>query len=94
MFYVYILTSKPYGTLYVGVTCTLLRRVWEHKSKAVPGFTRRYVVDHLVWFETRDSHNAALRREKKIKEWKCDWKVNLVAPENRRWLDLSLSLTL
>jgi putative endonuclease len=63
MFYVYMLASKPYGTLYVGMTSDLLKRVWEHKSKVVPGFTRRYGVDRLVWFEAYEAQEAALRRE-------------------------------
>ena len=64
MFYVYLLTSKPYGTLYVGTTSDLVRRVWEHKNKIVPGFTKRYDVDRLVWFEAHESAAAAFRREK------------------------------
>jgi putative endonuclease len=77
MFYVYVLASKPYGTLYVGVTSDLARRVWEHKNKLVPGFTKRYGVARLVWFETHDSVEGAIQREKRIKEWKRDWKLNL-----------------
>ncbi len=88
MFYVYPLASKPYGTLYVGVTSELARRVWEHKIKAVPGFTARYSVDRLVWFETHDSAEAAIRREKQIKEWKRDWKFNLIEHDNPHWIDL------
>jgi putative endonuclease len=72
MFHVYILANKPYGTLYVGLTSDLLKRLWEHKNKVVPGFTRRYDVDKLVWFEAHEPHAAALRREKQIKEWKRD----------------------
>ena len=68
--YVYLLASKPFGTLYVGVTANLGKRVWEHKEKAVPGFTARYGVDKLVWFEAHDDAEAAIRREKQIKEWK------------------------
>jgi putative endonuclease len=72
MFYVYLLASKPYGTLYVGVTSDLIKRVFEHKSKAAPGYTARYGVDKLVWFDAHDSVNAAIRREKQIKKWKRD----------------------
>jgi putative endonuclease len=68
VFYVYLLASKPYGTLYVGVTSDLAKRVFAHKSKAVPGFTNRYGVDKLVWFEPHDAAEAAIRREKQIKE--------------------------
>ncbi|HEU0217611.1 MAG TPA: GIY-YIG nuclease family protein [Stellaceae bacterium] len=94
MFYVYMLASKPYGTIYVGMTSDLLRRMWEHKNKVVPGFARRYGADRLVWFEAHQSHAAALLREKQIKEWRRNWKINLIEHENQRWIDLSESLTL
>ena len=94
MFYVYMLASKPYGTLYIGVTSDLLRRIWEHKNKVVSGFAQRYGADRLVWFEAHQSHAVALRREKQIKEWRRDWKINLIERENRQWIDLSESLTL
>ena len=94
MFYVYLLASKPYGTLYVGTTTDLARRVWEHKNKLVPGFTKRYGIDRLVWFEAHDSAQTALRREKQIKEWKRDWKINLIEQENRHWVDLFPTLTI
>jgi putative endonuclease len=93
MFYVYVLTSKPYGTLYVGMTSNLARRVWEHKIKAVPGFTARYGVDRLVWFEAHASAEAAMLREKQIKEWKRDWKINLIERDNPRWIDLYTDLS-
>jgi putative endonuclease len=70
MFYVYMLASKPYGTLYTGTTSDLVRRIWEHKNKVVPCFTKRYGVDRLVWFEAHQSRDTALQREKQIKEWK------------------------
>ena len=82
MFYVYLLASKLYGTLYVGTTSDLARRVWEHKNKLVPGFTGRYQVDRLVWFEVHETASAALCREKQIKEWKRDWKINLLERDN------------
>jgi putative endonuclease len=94
MFYVYILASKPCGTLYTGMTSDLLKRIWEHKNKVVPGFTRQYAVDQLVWFEAHETQEAALRREKQIKEWKRDWKINLIERENRQWTDLSSTLSL
>jgi putative endonuclease len=87
MVYVYLLANKPYGTLYVGTTSDLARRVWEHKNKVVPGFTKRYGIDRLVWFEVHDLAATALRREKQIKEWKQDWKINLIEQENRHWVD-------
>ncbi|HWD59884.1 MAG TPA: GIY-YIG nuclease family protein [Stellaceae bacterium] len=94
MFYVYVLASSPYGTLYIGMTSDLLRRMWEQKHKVVPGFSRKYRVDRLVWFEVHQSREAALRREKQIKEWKREWKINLIEQDNRHWNDLSLTLTL
>jgi len=87
-FFVYLLASRLRGTLYVGVTSNLMKRVWEHKTKAIPGFTVRYGVDRLVWFESHESAEAAIRREKQIKEWKRDWKINLIERENPYWLDL------
>ena len=94
MFYVYLLASRPYGTLYVGTTSDLARCVWEHKNKVVSGFTKRYSIDRLVWFEVHDLAETALRREKQIKEWKRDWKINLIEHENRHWIDLFPSLTI
>ena len=94
MFYVYLLASKPYGTLYVGMTADLLRRIWEHKNEVVPGFTRKYALHRLVWFEAHESKEAALRREKQIKEWKRDWKINLIERDNRHWVDLYSTLSL
>ena len=88
MFFVYLLASKPYGTLYVGVTSDLLRRISEHKNKLVPGFTNKYGVDRLVWYEVHEDREAAIRREKQIKEWKRDWKIELIEHENPHWLDL------
>src|ERR1700730_14944914 len=93
MFYVYLLASKPYGTLYLGSTSELARRAWEHKIKAIPGFTARYEVDRLVWFESHDGAEAAMLREKQIKEWKRDWKLNLIERGNPRWIDLYPSLS-
>ena len=76
MVYVYMLAGKPHGTLYVGITSDLMRRLWEHKNQIVPGFAKRYGVHQLVWFEAHQSKDAALQREKQIKEWKRDWKIN------------------
>jgi putative endonuclease len=88
MVYVHLLGSKPYGSLYVGVTSDLARRVWEHRVRAVRGFTARYGVDRLVWFEAHDSADVAMLRETQIKEWKRDWKINLIERDNPRWIDL------
>ena len=76
MCFAYILASQHYGTLYVGSTTDLERRVWEHKTKAIPGFTAKYGVDRLVWFEAHETLEGALIRERQIKEWKQDWKIN------------------
>ncbi len=88
MFFVYLLASGQYGTLYIGLTTNLSRRVWEHKNKLVPGFTAKYGVDRLVWFEIHEDREAALRREKQLKEWNRDWKINLIESNNRHWIDL------
>ena len=77
-YYVYILTNKPYGTLYVGVTNDLPRRVWEHRNDVVPGFTRERQTHRLVWYEAHSEVHEAITREKRIKKWHRDWKVNLI----------------
>ena len=88
MSFVYLLASGPRGTLYCGSTTDLLRRVWEHKSKSVPGFTARYGIDRLVWFEVHESLETARARERQIKEWRRDWKIALIEEDNPDWLDL------
>ena len=88
VFFVYLLASDIRGTLYVGVTSDLIKRVWEHKAKAVSGFTARYGVDRLVWYERHDNAESAIRREKQTKEWKRDWKINLIERGNPYWTDL------
>jgi putative endonuclease len=93
MFFVYLLASGHYGTLYVGSTTDLARRVWEHKTRAVPGFTAKYGVARLVWFEVHQTLEAALIRERQIKRWKRDWKINLIESENPHWVDLYPSLS-
>ena len=92
MAFVYLLASQPYGTLYIGSTVDLARRVFEHKTKAIPGFTTKYGVDRLVWFEVHETLEAALVRERQIKAWRRDWKINLIERENPRWIDLFPSL--
>jgi putative endonuclease len=87
-FFVYLLASGIRGTLYVGVTSDLAKRIWEHRTKAVPGFTVRYGVDRLVWFEVHETAESAIPREKQIKEWKRDWKINLIERDNPHWMDL------
>jgi putative endonuclease len=91
--FVYLLASKPYGTLYVGSTFELARRVWQHKTRAIPGFTAKYGVDRLVWFETHERLETALVRERQIKKWKRDWIINLIERENPHWADLYPSLS-
>ena len=85
---VYILASKRNGTLYVGVTSDLVQRIWQHKNDFVEGFTKRYGVHTLVWFEAHDSMESAIAREKAIKEWKRLWKVELIEQGNPTWRDL------
>ena len=87
-YYVYILASKKYGTLYIGVTSDLVRRVYEHKTKVVPGFTKRYGVDKLVLFEIFDDPTSAIAREKELKKWRRDWKTRLIGEQNPNWDDL------
>jgi putative endonuclease len=85
---VYILASKKNGTLYTGVTSDLAKRVWQHKQNLVKGFTNRYNIHMLVWYEVQDSMESAIGREKKIKEWKRIWKLELIESSNPEWLDL------
>ena len=87
-YYVYILASGRNGTLYTGVTNDLLRRVSEHKQKLVAGFTKKYDVVRLVWFEAGDSIDAAIAREKQIKHWNRAWRINLFRDSNPNWDDL------
>jgi putative endonuclease len=93
MFFAYLLASKPQGTLYVGSTSDLVRRVWEHKMRAVPGFTAQYRVDRLVWFERHDTLEAAMLRERRIKSWKRAWKIALIEEDNPHWIDLYPSIS-
>ncbi len=86
--YVYILADKPYGTLYIGVTSDLVRRVWQHKEGFVAGFTRKYKVKNLVWYEIHTDIISAITREKQIKEWHRNWKINLIQSTNPAWHDL------
>ena len=90
---VYILANKPNGTLYVGVTSDLVRRVWQHKHDMVEGFTKRYGVHTLVWYERHATMAQAIVREKRLKEWNRDWKLVLIEKENPTWRDLYTDLT-
>ncbi len=90
---VYILSSRRNGTLYTGVTSNLIQRVWQHRSDLVEGFTKKYAVHTLVWFEAQESMEAAIVREKAIKEWRRDWKIALIEKNNPMWCDLYASIT-
>lgn len=87
-FYVYMLASARYGTLYLGVTSNLIKRVWEHREGVVEGFTKEYGVKQLVWFETHTDAVAAITREKQLKKWNRAWKIRLIQQENPYWRDL------
>ena len=87
-FYVYILASKRNGTLYTGVTSNLAQRVWQHKQNIVKGFTKKYDVKSLVYYETHDSAESAITREKRIKKWRRAWKLQLIEDQNPLWKDL------
>jgi putative endonuclease len=87
-YYVYLLASKKHGTLYLGVTNDIVRRVHEHRTDAVKGFTSRYGVHKLVWLEIYDDALTAIAREKQLKKWRRDWKVRLIEEHNPAWDDL------
>ena len=87
-YYVYILASKRNGTLYIGVTNNLVKRVWEHKNKFVEGFTKDYQVDKLVYYEFTNDIKSAIAREKLLKSWNRKWKLDLIEKENPDWHDL------
>jgi putative endonuclease len=85
---VYILASQRNGTLYIGVTSDLVKRIGEHKNNLVEGFSKRYGVHQLVWYELHENMESAINREKQIKEWKRKWKLELIEDTNRNWQDL------
>ncbi|WP_438863396.1 GIY-YIG nuclease family protein [Neptunicella sp.] len=85
---VYILASQRHGTLYAGVTSDLIKRVWQHKNNQVEGFTQRYAIYHLVYFEIHEDMTQAIVREKQIKKWKRSWKIRLIEEKNPLWQDL------
>jgi putative endonuclease len=85
---VYILASKRNGTLYIGVTSDLIKRTWEHKNDSVEGFTKRYRVHRLVYYELHEDMESAIRREKQMKKWNRDWKLELIEKQNPDWRDL------
>lgn len=85
---VYMLASKMRGTIYVGVTSNLVKRIWEHKQDSVAGFTKKYQIHDLVWFEQHETMESAIGREKAIKEWRRAWKLELIESANPEWQDL------
>ncbi|MEF9426040.1 MAG: GIY-YIG nuclease family protein [Candidatus Mariimomonas ferrooxydans] len=87
-YYVYILASKRNGTLYIGITSDLIKRVWEHKNKVVEGFTQKYNVDKLVYYEQYQDAENAIRREKRLKKYNRKWKLDLIEKFNPNWKDL------
>jgi len=89
---VYILSNRKNGTLYIGVTSDLIKRIYEHKSHTVEGFTKRYGVDKLVYYELHNSIEEAIFREKQLKKWRRAWKIELIESFNREWEDLYTTL--
>jgi len=87
-YYVYILCNKRNGTLYVGSTSDLVRRIWEHKNNEIPGFTKKYHVHQLVYYEVHQEYTEAARREKRFKNWCRKWKLNMIEKFNPTWRDL------
>jgi putative endonuclease len=90
--WLYIMTNKPDGTLYIGVTTNIAARAWQHKTGVVPGFTLKYGLKRLVYVEAHESISAAIRREKTLKTWRRAWKVRLITETNPNWDDLYDSL--
>jgi putative endonuclease len=91
-FYVYIMASKFNGTLYVGSTVDLIKRVWEHKNCVIPGFTAKHNIHMLVYYETHATYVEAARREKRFKNWSRQWKIDLIEELNPEWNDLYQSI--
>lgn len=90
--YIYIMASKRNGTLYVGVTSDLVRRVYEHKTNQLQGFTQKYAIHNLVWYDIAETMDAAILREKQVKKWNRAWKQRLIEETNPEWLDLYPSI--
>ncbi len=89
-YYVYILASQKNGTLYIGITNNIQRRIYEHKNNLIDGFTKKYKIHRLVHYEQTDSVESAIIREKQLKNWKREWKIKLIEESNINWVDLSL----
>ncbi len=92
-YYVYIMTNKRNGTLYIGMTNNIIRRIYEHKNKKVEGFTKTYSLTQLVYYEKYNYVWDAINREKQLKTWKREWKITIIENENHQWLDLSDQFT-
>ena len=92
-FWVYLLASQRDGTLYIGVTSNLVKRVWQHKNDAALGFTQRYGVHRLVWFEAHENAESAITREKQLKKWRRAWKIDLIEAADPTWRDLYNDIT-
>ena len=92
-FYAYILASQRNGTLYVGMTDNLIQRVWMHKNGVLPGFTKRYGVKTLVWYEQHETREAAVGRERQVKKWNRAWKLEAIERMNPTWIDLYENLS-
>jgi putative endonuclease len=91
-YYVYLLASRPYGTLYTGITSNLIQRMYQHKEKLADGFTKKYNVHQLVYYEAHLDVHEAILREKKIKRWRRQWKINLIEQNNPHWANLAIGL--
>jgi putative endonuclease len=91
-YYVYILASRKDGAIYVGITNDIVRRVYEHRTKVIQGFTSKYNITRLVWFEIYEDPISAISREKELKKWKRVWKVQLIEAQNPQWNDLDESI--
>ena len=91
-YYIYILASKRNGTLYIGVTSDLTKRVYEHKNNLFDGFSKKYSVHQLVYYESTNDIESSIRREKQLKKWKRSWKIELIEKDNAEWRDLYFEL--
>ena len=91
-YYIYILANKRNGTLYIGVTSNLVKRAYEHKNNIIDGFTKKYNIHKLVYYEISDDIESAIRREKQLKKWNRKWKMNLIEKNNPEWKDLYFEL--
>jgi len=92
-YYVYILANQPNGTLYIGRTDDLVKRIWQHKQKFIKSFTSRYAIDKLVYFELCQDAGAMVQRERRLKTWERSWKIALIEEKNPNWVDLYGEIT-